>query len=131
MAVYQVAIISRPRDWEPECLDDVPLELGGPVEVLDESDDLMSAVGRAIEHNGDAQAEEQGRWAVVIEPGTLGRIWPAARLCTPLTYKVTAIWWPEGWEPASPLDVPHCVWHTQGRVGEQWLTYEQAVGTAM
>ena len=23
-------------------------------------------------------------------------------------YQVTAVWWPEGWEPRSPLDVPNC-----------------------
>lgn len=24
-------------------------------------------------------------------------------------YQVTAVWWPEGWEPRSPLDVPNCL----------------------
>ena len=129
MAKYQVAIISRPLNWEPECLDDVPLELDGPVEVLGEWDDFFEAVNRAIEHNESAEAERRGRWAVVVEPGSLGRIWPAARLCTPLTYKVTAIWWPEGWEPKSPLDVPNCIWQSQGRSGGQWLTYPQAEAT--
>ena len=34
MAKYQVAIIKRPKNWTPECSDDVPLDLAGPVEVL-------------------------------------------------------------------------------------------------
>src|SRR3989304_4226421 len=105
MVRYQAAIISRPIGWQPECPDDVPLELAGPVAVLGEWDDLFEAVTRAIQHNESPEAERRGRWAVVVEPGSLGRVWPAARLCTPLTYKVMAIWWPDGWEPNSPLDV--------------------------
>jgi hypothetical protein len=129
MGQYQVAIISRPSDWKPECPDDVPLELDGPVAVLGQWDDLFEAVNRAIEHNESAEAQRLERWAVVVEPGSLGRVWPAARLCTPLTYKVTAIWWPEGWEPNSPLDVPNCVWRSQGRTGGQWLSYAEAEAT--
>jgi hypothetical protein len=129
MGRYQVAIISRPQDWTPECPDDVPLELNGPVAVLGEWDDIFEAVNRTIEHNENSDSKRRGRWAVVVEQGRMGRIWPAARLVTPLTYKVTAIWWPEGWEPDSPLDVPNCVWQSQGRTGGQWLTYEQAEAT--
>ena len=103
MAKYQVAIIRWPEKWKPECADDVPLELNGPVEVLVESDDLFTALDRAIEHNESPEAQRRGRWAVVVEPGSMGRVWPAARLCTPVIYKVTAIWWPDGWEPNSPL----------------------------
>ncbi|MGW8258372.1 MAG: hypothetical protein ACWGMZ_12880, partial [Thermoguttaceae bacterium] len=79
-----------------------------------------------IEYNQNAESKVRSRWALVVEPGSLGRVWPAARLITPLTYKVTAIWWPEGWEPKSPLDVPNCVWQSQGATGGQWLTYPQA-----
>ena len=68
-----------------------------------------------MEHNESDDARHRGRWAVVVEPGSTGRVWPAARLCTPLTYKVTAIWWPDGWEPDSPLDVPNCVWQAEGQ----------------
>ena len=100
MAKYQVAIIRRPENWKPECADDVPLDLSGPVGVLAESDDLFEAVSRAMEHNESGEARRRGRWAVVVEPGSVGRVWPAARLCTPITYVVTAIWWPDGWEPA-------------------------------
>ena len=68
MAKYQVAIITRPENWTPECADDVPLELIGPVGVLTESDDLFEAVSRAMEHNESAEARRRGRWAVVVEP---------------------------------------------------------------
>jgi hypothetical protein len=129
MGRYQVAAISRPENWEPDCADDVPLELAGPVEVLAESDDLLSAVEQAVSHNESQQARQRKRWAVVVEPGSHGLAWPAARLCTPLTYKVTAIWWPEGWTPHTPLDVPNCVWQDQGRVTGQWLNYDQAETT--
>ena len=132
MAKYQVAIINRPPNWTPECADDVPLELNGPVDVLTHSDDLFDAVSQAMEHNESAAAQHRGRWAVVIEPASPGRVWPAARLCTPIIYKVTAIWWPDGWEPDSPLDVPNCAWQPQGPAGgEQWLGYPQAEATVL
>lgn len=131
MAKYQVTIIKRPENWTPECADDVPLELAGPVELLAESDDLFDAVSRAMEHNESADARRRGRWAVVVEPAASGRIWPAARLCTPITYKLTAIWWPDGWEPDAPLDVPNCVWQAQGHSGGQWLDYPQAEATML
>jgi hypothetical protein len=130
MAQYQVATIGRPKNWEPECPDDVPLEFQGPVGVLAESDDLFEAVRRAIEHNESVASQQQNRWAVVIEPSSPGRIWPAARLCTPITYKVTTICWPEGWEPNSPRDVPNCVWQTKQQCGEP-LDYPQAEATAL
>ena len=76
MAKYQVAVINRPPNWTPECADDVPLELGGPVDVLTHSDDLFDAVSQAMEHNESAEAQQRGRWAVVIEPAGSGRIWP-------------------------------------------------------
>ena len=126
MPKYQVAIIKRPKNWDPECPDDVPLQLSGPVGVLTESDDLFQAVGAAIEHNESDQAQRDARWAVVVEPGSVGRVWPAARLCTPIAYKVTAIWWPDGWEPHGPLDVPNCVWQAEGRDSPPSLGYAQA-----
>jgi hypothetical protein len=64
---------------------------------------------------------------VVVEPGALGCTWRTARLATPLRYKVAAIWWPAGWEPQSPLDVPNCVWRSQGGIQDQPLTYPQAL----
>ncbi|MEN6452442.1 MAG: hypothetical protein ABFC96_18290 [Thermoguttaceae bacterium] len=126
MSQYQVATIDRPKYWTPECADDVPLELQGPVEVLAESGDLFEAVDEAMEYNESEEAARRGRWAVVVEPGGAGRVWPAARLCTPISYKVTAIWWPEGWEPRSPLDVPNCVWQSQEQTADQWFSYPQA-----
>jgi hypothetical protein len=131
MAQYQVATIKRPQNWQPETADDVPLEFAGPVSILSESDDLFEAVSRAITHNESDEARQQGRWAVVVEPSGNGRIWPAARLCTPITYKVTAIWWPDGWEPNSPLDVPNCVWQAQGPGSGEPLGYPEAEATVL
>ena len=131
MAKYQVATINRPKNWKPECPDDVPLEFRGSVSVLAESDDLFEAVRRAIEHNQSGDPAKQARWAVVVEPSGVGRIWPAARICTPITYKVAAIWWPDGWEPNSPLDVPNCVWQAQDQRGGEPLGYPQAEATVL
>jgi hypothetical protein len=132
MAKYQVAIINRPQNWTPECADDVPLELSGPVDVLAHTDDLFEAVSQAMEHNESTEAQYRGRWAVVIEPASSGRVWPSARVCTPIVYKVTAIWWPDGWEPDSPLDVPNCAWQAQGPAGGgQCFSYPQAEATVL
>jgi hypothetical protein len=127
MHKYQVAIINRPKNWTPECADDVPLDLTGPVGVLAESDDLFEAVSQAMEYNEGP--ESQRRWAIVLEPTGVGRIWPAARVCTPIVYKVTAIWWPDGWEPQSPFDVPNCVWQAQAQGGGECLSYPEAEAT--
>lgn len=126
---YQVALVGRPHGWEPDSPDDVPSEPSGPLQIVSESEDLFAAVREAIEHNERALGEDADRWAVVVEPGSLGQIWPAARLCTPISYKVTSIWWPDGWEPNSPLDVPNCVRQAQSQAGRQRLSYEKAVGT--
>jgi hypothetical protein len=131
MAKYQIAIINRPENWTPECADDVPLELSGPVGMLTDSDDLFDAVSQAMKHNESDDAQRRNRWAVVVEPGAIGRVWPAARLCTPIIYKVTAIWWPDGWEPHGPLDVPNCVWQAEGTAGGQWFSYPQAEATVL
>ncbi len=131
MPKYQVAIIDRPANWKPETVDDVPLEFHGSVGVLMESDDLFEAVARAMEHNESPDAQTCNRWAIVVEPGSIGSRWPSARLCTPITYKATAIWWPDGWEPDSPLDVPNCVWQAHGRSGEECSGYPQAEATVL
>jgi hypothetical protein len=120
MATYQVLLIERPEGWRAAAPDDVPPDPGPAVETLRETDDLFAAVRRAVVYNEKSQ-RDQGRapsgtmrsmvgrsWAVVVDAGSIGRTRLRARLCTPLAYKVTAIWWPTGWEPESPLDVPKC-----------------------
>jgi hypothetical protein len=129
MPRYQVLVIERPEGWEPATPDDAPAAPGKPLEVVSDSEDLFSAVRKAIEFNQAAQEAGNRRWAVVVEPGTVGKTWRNARLCTPLSYKVTAIWWPSGWEPNSPLDVPDCVWKSQGETADQRLSYQQALAT--
>ena len=91
MGKYKVSLIERPADWQPKSPDDVPPSPGKPHGVLGDTDDLFAAVRQAIQHNETEEGETQ--WAVVVEPGNLGRTWPGARLCTPLAYKVAAIWW--------------------------------------
>jgi hypothetical protein len=129
MAKYQVSLIEFPSGWEPESPDDVPPAPARPTGVLAQTDDLFSAVRKAIEHNESTVEEAERRWAVVVEPGCCGRIWPGARLCTPLRYKVATIWWPTGWEPHSPLDVPNCVWRAQGEPNDELMPYSRALAT--
>lgn len=129
MSKYQVSLIPFPEGWQPAGLDDVPPEPGSPTEILTEAEGLFPALRQAMEHNEGARRDKSGRWAVVVEPGCLGRTWRGARLCSPVRYKVTAIWWPQGWEPASPFDVPNCVWKAQGDVGRSGLTYKRALAT--
>ena len=127
MARYCIWLIDRPRDWRPACWDDVPPEPGASLRPLGEADDLFVAVGRAIQHNQAAQENNAADWAVVVEPDAPGRIWPNARLSTPVNYRVAAIWWPAGWEPQSPLDVPNCVWEARAEVDQDRLSYPQAL----
>jgi len=127
MSRYQVLIVDAPADWGAKSLDDMPQNPGEPLETLGEADDVFAAVRQAIDYNEKAKQAASHRWAVVVEPGTVGRTWCHARVCTPLCYKVISIWWPGGWEPTSPLDVPNCVWKSQGDEGRQCLTYLQAV----
>ena len=129
MANYQVAIVRRPEGWTPDCLDDVPPEPGGSIEVLDESEDLFAVVSQAIEHNQKSLAADDTRWAVVVEPGCVGRTGLGGRLCTPVSYKVTSIWWPDTWEPNSPLDVPNCVWQSDSAGSEQQMPRDKAIAT--
>jgi hypothetical protein len=127
MAMYQLLIIERPEGWQPGSWDDVPPSPGEPQAMLAEGDDLWALVRQAMEHNERADKEGTRRWAVVVEPGSPGRAWREARLCTPVTYQVHTIWWPTGWEPLSPLDVPNCLGMASRGTDHPRLTYAQAV----
>ena len=129
MARYQVVLIDRPLDWQPESPDDAPLAAGPLGEVIAEAELVFDAVRLAINFNTSGQAGN--RWAVVVDPESAGRRWSAARLCTPISYKVTAIWWPEGWEPNSPRDVPNCVWKSRSGPAEPAESFRQAEGTVL
>ncbi|MDD4788980.1 MAG: hypothetical protein PHO07_17560 [Pirellulales bacterium] len=129
MTKYEVSLIEFPSGWQPASPDDVPPSPARPTGVLAQTDDLFRAVRKAIEHNEATSEETERRWAVVVEPGCCGRIWSGARLCTPLRYKVATIWWPTGWEPNSPLDVPNCVWRTQGEPNDELMPYSRALAT--
>jgi hypothetical protein len=127
MASYEVWIVARPEGFSGASLDDVPPPSGQPFRVLDAFGGLFSAVRAASEFNESARRDGSPEWAVVVQPGCLGKTWPNARLCTPLSYRVTAIWWPSGWEPRSPWDVPRCVWRAQGQTDPAPLSYERAL----
>jgi len=129
VARYQVALIQRPDQWQPTRPDDVPAWPGSPQAVLSETDDLFAAVRQAVEHNQGPAPQGGQPWAVVVDPGTCGRTWMSGRLCTPISYKVITIWWPEGWEPTTPLDVPNCLWHARKETEESSLSYAQALAT--
>lgn len=130
MARYQVWILKRPETWQPASADDVPPEPGQPVEVLAETGDFLAALGRAVEHNAAADRREDRRWAAVVDPTSRGQIWPTARLCTPVAYKLAAVWWPAGWEPDSPLDVPQCAWKTEAQAAQDPMSRQRALATA-
>jgi hypothetical protein len=126
MAGYEVWAVSRPEGWNGVGLDDAPPQSGPPLSVLAAADELFAAVRLAMEHNEAARQKSSDPWAIVVERGSPGRIWPGARLCTPLGYRVTAIWWPSGWEPQSPLDVPNCLWRARGETNPTPMSYDQA-----
>jgi hypothetical protein len=45
-------------------------------------------------------------------------------------YRVTPLWWPDGWEPGDPLDVPKCVRPAHGQPASgPPMDYRQAVAT--
>ena len=121
MARYQVAIVDRPEDWRPEgwttCRDSRP------------DPSRCSPRRRTCSRRWSGPAgimkvrTARRRWAVVIERAAAGRLWPGARLCTPVRYRVMAIEWPDGWEPDSPLDVPNCVWQAREPTGEPMRDY--------
>ncbi len=129
MPQYQVALILSPPGWQPAGLDDVPPQLGEPVDFLETVDDLFCALGQAAQYNEKADGEHSRRWAVVCDPDGPSRIWSHARLCTPLRYQVNVIWWPEGWEPTGPLDVPNCVWRARGDETGESVSYPKAEAT--
>ena len=131
MGRYRVSIIERPEGWEPASPDDAPPKPGPPLDALAEVDELFAAVRQAIQHNQSPDRASDRRWAVVVEPECVGRKWPGGgRLCTPLAYKVAAIWWPTGWEPASPLHLPNCVFRAPSTGPQQPMSYQRALATA-
>ena len=44
-------------------------------------------------------------------------------------YLVTTVWWPDGWEPNTPLDVPKCLAQAREQMACELVTYPQAVAT--
>jgi hypothetical protein len=131
MATYRVIVIRQPEGWQPRSADDAPPVIQGPVKLIGQSEQLFEAVRRAIYFNQKPRRRPGRRWAVVVDPETTGRAWPAARLVTPITYKVLPIWWPEGWEPESPQDVPNCLFQAKQTAAEPAVSYQQAENTVL
>jgi len=127
MPRYEVHVVTRPEVWCAGRADDVPPTLGLWIECLGQFEWLISAVQRAIEFNQHPDRQSDDRWAVVVDPETVGRRFDRGRLCTPLRYRVASIWWPSGWEPTDPLDVPDCVLHAQSDPHAESCTYERAL----
>jgi hypothetical protein len=44
-------------------------------------------------------------------------------------YEVAAVWWPDGWEPSGPRDVPNCIGWVSETGAAPPMSYEQAVAT--
>lgn len=131
MAKYQVATIERPAGWNPRFPDDVPPEIQGGYDVVGEADDLFAAVRQAIELNQKAQADAQVRWALVVDAESPGLTWKTVRICTPIRYKIAAIWRSDGWEPTSPYDVPNCPWRAKGRSDDEAMPFVKAADTVV
>lgn len=127
MARYEVRVIERPQGWSEASLEDVPPRPGRATRVLCGAEELFAAVRAAVQFNETARRDAAAEWAVVVEPGSSGRIWPDARLCTPLGYRVAAMGWPTGWEPQSPWDVPRCLSRAQGETDPAPLSYDRAM----
>ncbi len=127
---YRVVLISRPEHWQPAGPDDVPLQMAQPAAVLTETGDLLKAVRGAVQFNQQPARQQDSQWAIVVDPDTAGRCSPAGRLATPIKYRVEPIWWPDGWEPLSALDVPNCAWrlHESAAAGDS-MRWEQALAT--
>ena len=126
MARYQVAIVRRPAGWEPKSPGDVPPGMEPPRRMLPEVESVFDAVRQALAFNEREGRESDGHWAVVIDRETAGRLLAEGRVCTPIGYKVTPIWWPEGWEPTSPYDVPNCVFKAAGGSARSAASYGEA-----
>ncbi len=131
MPTYQTVLIGRPKDWQPRQPDDVPpgaKSLLGQAEVLCQGPELFEALQRAIDEYRRAMAEGLDRWALVVEtPGDEAVTLMDARLCMPVEYAIAAVWWPGGWEPSSPLDVPNCILQAHAESGRRLSSYRQAV----
>ncbi len=129
MSKYCLAIVAKPPNWKPDRPDEVPAGLPPTPEIRGEFDDLFPAVRAAVELNEKSLGAGGSDWAVVVDPSSPSRRWGAGRICTPVAYKVSAIWRPEGWEPGSPLDVPNCVWKFHAQLDAESRTYARAVET--
>ncbi len=107
---YRVSLVQFPEGWDPGSLDDSPDGLRC-TEDIGHHDFLEDALEQVLEFNEQAVEGDRTKWAVIFESPVRGR--SNFRVCTPLSYRIVHIHWPQGWTPESPLDVPNCEWHDQ------------------
>lgn len=127
---YRVVLTSRPKGWQPMGPDDVPPQVAHSAETGTETSELLEAVEGAVQFNQQPARQQDRQWAIVVDPDSPGRTSPAGRLATPLRYRVEPIWWPDGWEPHSALDVPNCAWQFhESAAADDSMPWERALAT--
>lgn len=107
---YRVSLVQFPENWEPASLDDSPDGLRC-IDDLSSYDLLEDALEQVLDFNRESIEGDRSKWAVIFETPVRGRL--NFRVCTPLSYRIVHIHWPDGWTPESPFDVPDCQWHDQ------------------
>lgn len=122
---YRVSLVQYPDGWEPVSLDDSPDGLRC-TEDIGVHDTLEDALEQVLDFNMESIEGDRSKWAVIFETPVRGR--QNFRVCTPLTYRIIHIHWPEGWAPNSPVDVPDCEWHDQSDTNAEF-TFDEALDT--
>ncbi len=120
---YRVSVVLRPDGWEAASLDDSPDELRC-LDDIGTHDKLEDAVEQVLDFNRQAVSEGSEHWAVAFETPPRGR--SSFRVCTPLTYRLVHVHWPDGWEPKEPLDVPPSAWREQSDT-QQEFSFDEAL----
>ncbi len=107
---FRVSLVEFPEDWEPGSLDDSPDGLRC-TEDIGHHDLLEDALEQSLDFNEQSIHGDRSKWAVIFETPVRGRL--NFRVCTPLSYRIVHVHWPQEWTPESPLDVPDCAWRDQ------------------
>jgi len=121
-AGYRVSLVQFPEDWEPGSLDDSPDGLRC-TEDIGQHVLLEDALEQALDFNELSVEGERSKWAVIFESPVRGRL--NFRVCTPLSYRIVHIHWPEGWSPQSPFEIPDCTWRDQSDSSNEF-TFDEA-----
>jgi len=120
---FRVSLVQFPDDWEPGSLDDSPDGLRC-TDDLATYDLLEDALEQTLDFNRESIEGERSKWAVIFETPVRGRL--NFRVCTPLSYRIVHVHWPEGWKPESPFDVPDCEWQDHSESSAEF-SFDEAV----